>query len=268
METGGLSIRPMEADLEQSVGRLADRIVRILDNHVHSIWLYGSTVLDDFRPGWSDIDLLVLSGSQITAHQAGQLVGLRQAMLETEPDNPYYHSFEGMIADRNEYLSGLFSRLVYWGTSGQRITDHCQKDVFSVYELAKYGQSVYGENDRSIFPQPSGAELRDAVKQHYESIRKYAVHTDEKIYSYGWLLDISRCIYTLRYKDVIGKTQAGLWALSEHIFRNDEPLKKALEIRQSPAVYKDREDIRRWLGSLGPVVQQYADVLEQELLQN
>ncbi len=285
METGRLLNRPMKesdenafvngimndqiihgkADLNQSVERLTGRIVSILDNNVHSIWLYGSVVLDDFRLGWSDIDLLVLSNSPITERQARQLVGLRQAMLETEPDNPYYRSFEGIIADRNEYLAGSFSGLVYWGTSGQRITDHCQQDVFSVYELAKYGKSVYGDHDRSIFPQPSGAELRDAVKQHCESIRKYAVQTDEKLYSCGWLLDIARCIYTLRYNDVIAKTQAGLWALSEHVFQDEEPLKKTLEIRQNPAAYKDEEEIKQWLKSLGPVVQQYADVLEQEL---
>ena len=45
-------IRPMKADMEQSIERLTDRIVSILDNHVHSIWLYGSVVLDDFRPGF------------------------------------------------------------------------------------------------------------------------------------------------------------------------------------------------------------------------
>ena len=112
---------------------------------------------------------------------------------------------------------------------------------------------------------PSAAELRSAVKQHYESIRQYAVQTDEKLYSCGWLLDIARCIYTLRYNSVIAKTKAGSWALKEHLFADEEPLKRTLEIRQNPAAYKDRENIKQWLKNLGPVVQQYADVLEREL---
>ncbi len=254
-----------EPDLNQSIKRMTDRIVSVLGNDVHSIWLYGSVVLDDFRPGWSDIDLLVLSNTRITEQQAQPLVGLRQTMLETEPDNRYYRSFEGIIANRDEYLTGSFSRLVYWGTSGQRITDRYQPDVFSAYELTKYGQCVYGEKNRSIFSQPSGSDLEAAVKQHYESIRRYAIHTDEKLYSCGWLLDIARCIYTLRYKDVIAKTRAGLWALSEHVFENEEPLKKTIEIRRNPNAYKDRNDVKQWLKGLGPVVQQYADVLEREL---
>ena len=73
-------------NLNQSVKCMADRINNILNKNTHSIWLYGSVVLDDFRLGWSDIDILVLSNTQITDHQAQQLVGLRQDMLEVEPD--------------------------------------------------------------------------------------------------------------------------------------------------------------------------------------
>ena len=254
-----------DADLNQSVARMADRIAGILEKNVHSIWLYGSVVLDDFRPGWSDIDLLVLSGRKITGHQAQQLVGLRQAIAGSEPDNPYFRSFEGIIADIGEYLAGSFTRLVYWGISGQRITDCYQQDVFSLYELAKCGKSIYGVNDRRIFPEPSAADLRAAVIQHYESVRRYAVRTGGRLYSCGWLLDIARCIYTLRTGDVVAKTQAGLRALSEHLFENEEPLKKAVEIRQNPLEYKNRDDVKEWLKSLGPTVQQYADVLEREL---
>jgi predicted nucleotidyltransferase len=77
-------------NLNQSIERMTDRLSVILDQNIHSIWLYGSAVLDDFRLGWSDIDLLVLTCGRITEEQARQLVGLRQNMLETEPDNPYY----------------------------------------------------------------------------------------------------------------------------------------------------------------------------------
>ena len=248
-------------NLNQSIEKMADRLSAMLDQNIHSIWLYGSVALDDFRLGWSDIDLLVLTGGRITEEQAQQLVGLRQIMLETEPDNPYYRSFEGVIADANEYLAGTFSKLVYWGTSGERITDRWKQNVFSLYELAKYGKSVRGENDRSIFAEPSVMDLREAVRQHYETICRFAVETDEKLYSCGWLLDIARCIYTLRYSDVISKTQAGNWALSEHLFENEEPLRKTLWIRQNPLAYKNRSDVKE----LGPVVQQYADVLEREM---
>lgn len=248
-----------------SIARMTKEIVSIQNGDVHSIWLYGSIVQDDFRLGWSDIDILVLTGKQITDNQAQKLVQLRQFLAADAPGNPYYPLFEGVIANLDEYLSRTFSLLVYWGTTGQRITDRFKPDPFSQYELARNGKSVYGSDDRSIFTVPDRVTLIEAVRGHYETIRKYAQQTDERLYSCGWLLDICRCIYTLQNNDVISKTQAGIWALQEHIFPNEEPLKKAVEIRKEPMAHKDRKDIQQWLKGLGSVVQQYADILELEL---
>ena len=254
----------MRNDMQNAVSTMANEIVRIMDGDVYGIWLYGSVVMDDFRPGWSDIDFVALTNGPVSESQAEQLVTLRQQMLEKEPGNPYYRSFEGVIATLDEYRGKSFRRLVYWGTSGQRVTDRYEPDVFSAFELAKYGKPVYG-GKLWILPAPGREELVRAVRAHYESIRKYAVQTNESLYSCGWLLDIARCIYTLRTNDVISKTRAGAWALEEHLFPEEEPLRKTLEIRQDPQAFKDREDVKQWLISLGPVVQLYADTLEHEL---
>ena len=248
-----------------AITKVTDEIVTIMDGNVYGVWLYGSVVLNDFRLGWSDIDFVALTDRPISESQAMQLLTLRQDMLKNDPGNPYYRCFEGIIADRTEYLSQSFHRLVYWGTSGQRVTDRFAHDAFSLFELAKYGKPILG-GEPWIFPPPGREELVSAVRAHYDSIRQYAVETNEMLYSCGWLLDIARCIYTLRYNDVIAKTQAGFWALEEHIFPDETPLKKTIEIRQQPAYYKDNAETKRWLKNLGPVVQRYADVLEHELL--
>ncbi len=249
----------------ESVARMTEEIVAVMDRRVHSAWLYGSVALNDFRLGWSDIDYIVLTDGPISESQSRRLLTLRQAMLEREPGNPYYRSFEGIIADVQEYRMRSFTRLVYWGTAGQRVTDRFEPDAFTRYELAKYGEPVYGKEDRSIFPMPSKADMTAAVRAHCASIRKFAVQTNESLYSCGWLLDIARCVYTLRYGGVIAKTQAGLWALEEHLFPDEEALRKTVEIRQQPLLYKDRADVKHWLKGLGPVVQRCADVLEREL---
>ena len=137
-------------------------------------------------------------------------------------------------------------------------------DPFSRLELAKHSRNVYG-NAPWTFCAPSREELIRGVRRHYETIRKYAVETNETLYSCGWLLDIARCIYTLRYGDVIAKTKAGIWALEAHIFPDEEALWKTIEIRRHPTCFKDSTETKRWLKGLGPVVQRYADVLEYEL---
>ena len=250
--------------MQQAITRMMHEIDARLDGHVWGAWLYGSAVLDDFRLGWSDIDFVALTDSAVSQDQAERLLTLRQELLAAEPGNPYYRSFEGVIASLEEYRSRRFRRLVYWGTSGQRITDRYAPDAFSLFELARYGKPVL-KGGPWILPAPDGDALVRAVRGHYDAIRRYAAQTDESLYSCGWLLDIARCVYTLRYQDVIAKTRAGVWALEQHLFPDEAPLRRALQIRRQPLAFKDRAEIRLWLKGLGPAVQRYADVLEREL---
>ena len=251
--------------MDESIFRVMRAISEILDGNIHGAWLYGSVVLDDFRPGWSDIDMIVLTDGRIAENQARELLMLRQDMSAGESENPYYRCFEGIIANLDEYRANSFRRLVCWGTTGQRITDRFEPDAFSRFELARYGRPVWGTDDRSPFIEPSREEMVAAIQAHCSAIRQYAVQTDERLYSCGWLLDIARCIYTLRYNDIIAKTRAGVWALNEHLFPDEAPLLKTVEIRRHPSAYREREDVKQWLRELGPVVQRYADVLEREL---
>ena len=252
-------------ELRTAVGILTGEMRGILREKLHSVWLYGSVVMDDFRPGWSDIDFIALTGSPPTAAEAEQLLPLRQALSARYPGRPFFRCFEGITASLEEYRTGSFTRLVYWGTTGQRITDRHTDDPFARFELARAGERVHGDGDRRIFAEPGTAELTAAVRRHYETIRTYAVQTDGTLYACGWLLDMARCIYTLRHHGVIAKTRAGEWALEEHVFPDEEALRRTLEIRRDPPRFRDLPETKRWLADLGPTVQRCADVLEDEL---
>lgn len=84
-------------DRQLAINTMVREISSVLSDCEPSIYLYGSSVLNDFRLGWSDIDILVLTDKQITEERAKTLVGLREALLADEPDNPYYRSFEGLL---------------------------------------------------------------------------------------------------------------------------------------------------------------------------
>ena len=82
----------------QSITRMLRNVDAIVDGRVYGAWLYGSTALNDFQLGWSDIDFVTLVDGSISESQAEELLILRQSMLQAEPDNPYYRSLEGVIA--------------------------------------------------------------------------------------------------------------------------------------------------------------------------
>lgn len=254
-------------DRQLAVNKMVSEISDILMDCKASIYLYGSCVLNDFQLGWSDIDILVLTEKEITEEQAQKLVGLRQTMLQKEPDNPYYRSFEGGMLTLAAFLNGKTDRVVYWGTSGERITDSYIFDSFSMAELIERGVLLLGRDVRTQLQSPAFAKLCADVKHHYETIRKYAQETGRSFYSFGWMLDIARCIYTLRTGKIIAKTQAAEWALENNLCPDSDVLKIALKVRRKPLDYKEDKQIFDYAQTLAEPIQRFADVLEQELIQ-
>ena len=251
--------------MRHSIEQMTNRICAILQDCTPSIYLYGSVVLDDFRLGWSDIDILVLTQAQISERQAEELVGLRQRLLEEAPNNLYYRSFEGGMLTLSYFMNGQQDRVVYWGTSGQRIMDTYHFDSFSLAELLENGVLLAGEDIRKYLTSPTFEDLRADVERHYYTIRQYAQKTGRSLYSFGWLLDIARCIYTLRTGKVIAKTFAGEWALRENLCPVPQSLQTAVNVRYAPSLLKDNSALQEYAEILGGDIQRFADVLEYDL---
>ena len=248
-----------------AVNKVVREISTRLQGNDASIYLYGSSVLNDFRLGWSDIDILVLTDKQITEEQAQKLVGLRQTMLEKEPDNLYYRCFEGGMMSYDAFISGKADRVVCWGTDSEKITDHYVLDSFCMTELIESSVLLYGTDIRNKLKAPEFSELYADVKRHYETIRKYVQKTGRSFYSFGWMLDIARCIYTLRTGKIIAKTDAADWALESNLCPDPDALRIALEVRRSPLNHKEDKQTFDYAETLAEPIQRFADVLEKEL---
>jgi predicted nucleotidyltransferase len=239
-------------------------ISSILEDYSPTLYLYGSVVLDDFQPGWSDIDLLVLTDGPISDVLAEKLVTLRQALNE-DGDNPFLELFEGGMLSKTSFIDHSKENVVYWGTGKQRITDTYRLDSFAMAELLDSGVLLRGDDIRDGFAYPTMAEFKADILHHYDAIRKYAQNTGEQVTSCGWLLDIARGLYTLRTGKIISKTAAGEWVLAENLAPNPEVLQKAIDIRKDPQKYAEDPETLTWCGTLGGYIQKFADVLESEL---
>ena len=248
-----------------AINAMVRKISSILSDCGPSIYIYGSSVLNDFRLGWSDIDILVLTDKQISETQAETLINLRQVMLEKEPGNPYYRSFEGGMLTLSAFRTKEPDRVVYWGTSGERIAGSYMFDSFDMAELIESSVLLYGKDIRKELKYPTFRELHADVKRHYETIRKYVQSTGRSFYSFGWMLDIARCIYTLRNGRIIAKTEAAEWALNNNLCSDASALATALKVRRNPLKYRDNKEIFEYAETLAEPIQCFADVLEKEL---
>lgn len=164
-------------------------------------------------------------------------------------------------------MNNKFCKAVYWGTSGEHITDCLVYDSFSKKEILDSGLLVCGKELRTQMRMPSYKDLYDGVVSHYGTIRKYAVNVPRHMTSYGWMLDIARCIYTLRTGEIISKTVAADRALENGVCPVPDALRRALLLRRNPLEYKDDNELMDYTTILGEDIQRFADVLESEISQ-
>ena len=248
-----------------SINRMVRSICQILSDNRPSVYLYGSCALNDFRIGWSDIDILVLTEKEISASQAEKLVFLRQEMLKKEPGNPYYRQFEGGMLSLEAFLSKTSARVVYWGTSGERITDQYHFDSFCMAQLMESGVLLGGQDIRNRLRAPAFEDLREDIGRHLETIRKYAGATGASLYTFGWMLDIARCLYTLHTGKIIAKTDAGKWALSNRLCPDKEAMEFSLKVRENPKAHAADSAVFEYAMTLNKPIQEFADVLEKHM---
>lgn len=133
-------------------------------------------------------------------------------------------------------------------------------------ELIESGVLLSGKDIRPRLRFPAFDDLYADVRHHFETIRKYAQKTGPSFYSFGWMLDIARCIYTLRTGRIIAKTEAGEWALENNLCPNLDVLEIALKVRKNPLDYKDNKQVFDYAETLAEPIQRFADVWEKELI--
>ena len=253
----------MDLNMKHTIDVLLHELRVCLDDCRLTVYIYGSVAYGDFRLGLSDIDILVLAGRPLTSKEAERLVGLRGELTAREMTNQYYRLFEGGILSLDGFLSGADDRVVYWGTNGERICERYELNSLELTSLMN-GILLCGDDIRGQLRLPDYSELTADIRRHYETIRKYARLTRRSLHSFGWLFDIARGIYTLRYGGLISKTAAARWALESRLCPDLDLMKYALDVRLNPLGHMDDTTLDL-AARLGEPIQRFADILGREL---
>ncbi len=249
----------LEPRVRLAINTMAVSIERILHGNRPSIYLYGSVTAEDFRPGWSDIDLLVLTETPIAPGQAEELLHLRQTLCARDPDTPHYRLFEGGMLDLGAFLTGEVTRAVYWGTTGERIREHHDFSPLDRASLLQTGQLLLGREVRRHIDMPSPEELDTAAWQALEGVRAHGCGM-RNIYAYGWLLDTARAMHQLVLHRPATKTEAGQWALDTFRLPCAAELSMALMVRRQPELIRDPA-VLDYAEGLTPAIQRFAELV-------
>lgn len=253
----------LEPRLRLAINTMAVSIERILADAQPSIYLYGSVTAEDYRPGWSDVDLLVLTRDAITEEQSAALLYLRQLLAARDPDTPHYRLFEGGMLDLGSFLAGEDTRVVYWGTTGERVKAAHGFSSFDRISLLQTGRLLLGRDVRRHIDMPAYEDVLSDIRRHLETIREHG-RGGRSLYAYGWLLDIARGLYVVMNGRPVTKTNAAQWALDERLCPCPAELAMALTVRRQPELIRDAS-VLDYAEGLTEAIQDFADLLERAI---
>ena len=185
--------------------------------------------------------------------EMGKLDHVREEML----------SYWGGMLDLGSFLTGEDTRVVYWGTTGERIKERHAFSAFDRASLLSNGQLLLGKDVRRHLEMPEYPEIATAAVSHAVTIRQHGAGS-RSIYAYGWLLDIARCLYTLVNGRLTTKTAAAQWALDEHLCPCPAELSMALTVRRQPELIRD-EHVLDYAEGLTEAIRSFLNLLEQAL---
>ena len=167
------------------------------------------------------------------------------------------------MLDLGSFLTNESTRVVYWGTTGERIKERHDFSAFDRASLLQNGQLLLGKDVRRHFEMPEYPEIATAVISHAVSIRQHGKGA-RSLYAYGWLLDIARGLYVVMNGRPVTKTDAAQWALDERLCPCPAELSMALTVRRQPDLIRDAS-VLDYAEGLTEAIQEFADLLEQAI---
>ncbi len=185
---------------------------RALGNDLAGIYLYGSVASEGYVPGSSDVDVVVLLGSDLNEGQRGALAAAHEHLIR---DHPSASVLDVSFAPRR--LAGLAGEasLPYFRDGAFHRSGGGDVNVAMWKGLRECGVTMRGRLARDVVPPVGRNELDAEMRRNLIFLRRrmpgYALSGVETTV-FG-ILSLCRVLYTLRTGELIGKSDAARWAM-------------------------------------------------------
>lgn len=224
--------RVLDAEADAALDAYAGEIRNLFDgDELLGVYLYGSAVLGDYRPGTSDLDVVVLHRSDLGDEQ-------RRALSASHERIGRHAGFDRLDA------SFVPLRLV--GTYGEDALPYLRDghlhqsgggdlNMVTWRSLREHGVALCGAPPAGIVPPVSDEDLIENMHRNLAFLSRrmpaYAASgVEDTVFG---VLSICRVLHTLRTGNLTGKAAAARWALD-----NTEPRWQPL-IRLALRRYED-----------------------------
>ena len=241
----------------ESIDIATQEIENIIGANSPSMYLYGSVVLNDFRMGISDINILCITKTAISNSQAKQLISLKQTLVEEEIGNPYFKLLVIDFVSLDTCMGKTEDPVVHWGTDGACMMDSFRLDSYAIIELLEHGQLVYGGDIRYLMNYPEPSYLIEDTKLYLENTKQNSFAKKDAA---NTILHVLTKLHVLKTGMVASKSDAAIWAIAENVIPNSDVLKQLLEMRLQSLPIPQNKEVKNYLENY---LDSFYDLLEQ-----
>jgi hypothetical protein len=212
------------AVIDPGVGALLSRLVdtqtQTLGVNLVGSYLFGSVATGDFEPGISDVDIVAIVRSDLTAGQLAELQRLHRDIVEETPEwedrvEVVYLSSRALATFRTE--SSAAARISPGEPFHAIEVDYGW--LIDWYQLRDVGIALYGAPAASLVPVISHDEYVEAVRRHMLAWPDWAGGLATQGSQAYAILTMCRGLRTSRTGELVSKREAARWAcevLPEH----------------------------------------------------
>jgi predicted nucleotidyltransferase len=205
------------ADINRLLESLLYRLRHVFQARLAGLYLYGSLVTGDFDPDCSDIDLLAITSSQITA---SEFEALRSMHVDLTRDNPEWDDRLDVVylpvTALREFRTEKSLIVISPGEpfhirEGEALKDWLQ----NWYLVRESGLTLFGLSPKAIIPQITQEEFVEAIRRYAAEVREQVKHEMKRKGQPYTILTICRALYVLRTRQQASKKAAAIWAQAE-----------------------------------------------------
>ena len=204
-------------DIQRLLENLQLQIRQIFQDRLIGIYLYGSLVAGDFDYDSSDIDLLVVTSSSITAEEFEVLHAMHRKFASENPTwddriDAVYLPEKALKEFRTAKSPIVISPgEPFHVREGEALKDWLQ----NWYIIRNSGVTLFGLPPNTIIPPITEDEFTEAIRRYAMEVSERVNHEMNRKSQAYEILTMCRVIYMFRTGKQASKQQAAHWAQNE-----------------------------------------------------
>lgn len=169
-----------------------------LGDTLRSVILYGSVAFGDLAPGYGGLDFVAIVDNDIADDRREALIEARRP-LRSGLYGVYARMIEGAFLPRHMTCPQSAGRVVWWGTSGERLWESSWLGWFDCLGIRKRGVVIHGEDLRCEFPTPTREQLAAEAARFVATVRRHG--RGGELHSVDWRAHLQKGAWLRRNPD-------------------------------------------------------------------